>query len=208
MALPHSSQAKEPTETRATISGDLSNLKGCLTGLTGSSNGLAGEVNNLRGDMSGITGVVDTQLIGDVSGLRGDVTNVFGNPDGLRGQISDLVEQGLLWPKSYTLTLEMFASRYKLPMEFFDNSNFPALIAFHASQGPPLHWLAVRANIADGFIVGPLPEIQNRFPGQQIIKVAVPGDADWQICANLKLLCTDRIYVFEHIAPLLPTFTN
>ena len=190
------------------ISGQANGLRGCLTGLTGVCNGLTGDVTRLCGDISGITGLVDEYLIGDVSGLRGDVSGVWGRSDGLRGQVRGLLERGQLWPKDQPFTLEMFASRYKLPMEFFDNSGLPALVAFHALDGPPLHWLAVRSDSAHGFIVGALLEISRRFPGQEIAKVAVPGDADWQICDDLRVFRTDKVYVLEHIEPLVSAFSN
>ena len=193
---------------QVSISGKVSNLRGCLTGLTGSCNDLAGEVTLLQGDISGITGLVDKRLVGDVSGLRGDVSDVWGNAAGLRGEVLELLEKGMLWPKSRPLSLEMFATRYKLAMEFFDNSGLPALIAFHAVQGPPLHWLTVRDDAANGFTVGPLLEIARRFPGQEITKVAVPGQANWQISEDLAVLHTDRVYALEHIQPLVSSFTN
>ncbi|NIA07179.1 MAG: hypothetical protein GWP14_06025 [Actinobacteria bacterium] len=194
--------------SQVTINGGVSRLRGCLNGLTGSCNDLAGEVTLLRGDISGITGLVDKRLVGDASGLRGDVSDVWGNASGLRGEVSELLEKGLLWPKNRPLSLEMFATRYKLAMEFFDNSGLPALIAFHAVQGPPLHWLTVRDNAANGFIVAPLLEIARRFPGQEITKVAVPGQANWHISQDLLALHTDRVYALEHIEPLVSSFTN
>lgn len=193
---------------RVVIEGEVSGLKGCLDGLTGRCNGLLGDVSRLCGNISGITGLVDSYLIGNVSGLRGDVTNVWGNADGLRGEVANLLDQGLLWPKDQPLTLEMFATRYKLPMEFFDNSGLPALIAFHALEGPPLHWLTVRPDTVHGFIVGPLQEIRRRFPGQEIAKVAVPSEANWQICDDLAVFRTDRVFVLEHVEPLVSAFTN
>jgi len=199
---------RSAVEGQVSIRGEVSGLKGCLTGLTGSCNGLVGDVSRLRGNISRITGVVDAYLIGDVSGLRGDVTGVWGRADGLQGEVSELLDQGLLWPKGQPLTLEMFASRHKLPMEFFDNSGLAALIAFHALEGPPLHWLTVRTDAVHGFIVGSLLEIRRRFPGQEIAEVVVPGESDWQICDDLAVLRTDRIYVLEHIEPLVATFSN
>ena len=193
---------------QAAISGEVSRLRGCLTGLTGSCHDLAGEVTLLRGDISGITGLVDNRLVGDVSGLRGDVSDIWGNAAGLRGKVSELLEKGMLWPKNRPLSLEMFATRYKLAMEFFDNSGLSALIAFHVVQGRPLHWLTVRDDATDGFIVGPLPEIARRFPGQEITKVAVPGQANWQISEDLQVIHTDRVYALEHIQPLVSSFTN
>ena len=169
---------------------------------------LSGELTLLRGDLSGIRGLVDARLIGDVTGLRGDVTGVWGNATGLRGPVLELLDKGLLWPKDRPLTLEMFATRYNLAMEFFDSSGLPALIAFHATEGPPLHWLTVRANTADGFLVGPLVQIRRRFPGQEITKVAVPSEANWQISEDLQVLRTDRVYALEHIDPLVSAFTN
>ena len=193
---------------QASISGEVSRLRGCLTGLTGSCNDLAGEVTLLRGDVSGITGLVDKRLVGDVSSLSGDVSGVWGNATGLCGEVPKLLDKGLLWPQKRPLSLEMFATRYKLAMEFFDNSGLPALIAFHAIQGAPLHWLTVRDDAADAFVVGPLLEIATRFPGQEFIKVAVPGQADWQISEDLAVLHTDRVYALEHIEPLVSSFTN
>ena len=163
---------------------------------------------DLAGNVSGTNGLVDKRLVGDVSRLRGDASSVWGNATGLHGEVRELIEKGLLWPKDRPLVLEMFATRYKLAMEFFDNSGMPALIAFHATLGPPLHWLTVRDNAADGFIIGPLREIARRFPGQEIIKVAVPGDADWQIGPDLQFIRTDRVYALEHIEPLFSSFMN
>ena len=228
MRLWHSAKASEVTQTNqilrgnlediqgdrsgvcglSSISGDVSGLRGCLTGLSGFCKGLTGDVTRLCGNITGITGLVDEGLIGDVSGLRGDVSGVWGRADGLQGQITQLLDQGQLWPRSQALALEMFASRYKLPMEFFDNSGLPALVAFHALEGPPLHWLAVRSDALHGFIVGPLLEIRRRFPGQEIAKVAVPGDADWQICDDMQVFRTDRVYVLEHVEPLVSAFSN
>ena len=185
---------------RCFISGDVTALHGCLTGLTGSCEGLSGDVSRLRGNVSGITGLVDKRLIGDVSGLRGDVSPVWGNADRLRAGVAELMEQGMLWPKDRSLSLEMFASRHNLPMEFLDNSGLPALIAFHALEGGPLHWVTVRSQSVEGFTVGPLSAISSRFTGQQIIKVAVPGDADWQLMDGFNVLTADRIYAFEQLA--------
>jgi hypothetical protein len=182
------------------ISGCVTQLKGCLTGLVGSSEGLSGEVSRLRGNMSELTGVVDRKLIGDVSGLHGDVGGVWGNADGLRGSVAELTEQGKLWLKDQTLTLEIFASRFNLPMEFLDNSGHPALIAFHALQGTAVHWITVRNQSAEGFIVGPFSVISHRFPGQEIIKVAIPSDAKWQLQDEYDTLTTSRIYAFEQLA--------
>ena len=193
---------------RSFISGDVTGLQGCLTGLTGSCKGLSGEVSRLRGNISGITGVVDGRLIGDVSGLRGDVSGVWGKADRLRGAIGELLEQGLLWRKDQPLSLEMFASRYNLPMEFLDNSGLPALIAFHALEGVPLHWVTVRNQSVEGFTVGPLSAISARFPGQEIIKVAVPGDANWQLLDGFDLLSADRIYAFEQLASPVHAILN
>ena len=193
---------------QASVSGDVSELKGCLTGLRGSCDGLSGEVTGLRGDISGIIGHLSNRLFGDVSGLRGDVSGVWGNATGLRGEVVELLDKGLLWPNDRPLSLGMFATRYNLAMEFFDSSGLPALIAFHAIQGAPLHWLTVRANTTDGFVVGPLAEIQKRFPGQEIAKVAVPSEANWQISEDIQLIRTDRVYALEHIAPLVSTFRN
>jgi hypothetical protein len=71
-----------------------------------------------------------------------------------------------------------------------------------------LHWLTVRNNAADGFVVGPLLEIAARFPGQELTKVAVPSQANWQISEDLDVLHTDRVYALEHIEPLVSFFTN
>ncbi len=193
---------------RSFISGDVTGLQGSLTGMTGSCAGLSGEVSRLRGNVSEITGLVDRRLVGDVSGLRGDVTAVWGKADRLRGDVGELLEQGLLWRKSQALSLEMFASRYNLPMEFLDNSGLPALIAFHALEGVPLHWVTVRSQNMERFTVGPLSIISGRFPGQEIIKVAVPGDADWQLLEELDLLSADRIYAFEQLASPVHTVLN
>ena len=190
------------------ISGDVSGLQGCLAGLTGSCEGLSGDLSNLRGNLSGITGLVDANLIGDVSGLHGDVSGVWGKADRLRGVVAELLEQGLLWHKDQPLSLEMFASRYNLPMEFLDNSGMPALIAFHALEGAGLHWVTVRTGSAGGFIVGALLVIAGRFPGQEIIKVAVPGDADWQLMEGFDVLNADRIYAFEQLGSPVNSILN
>lgn len=190
---------------RVTVSGDVSGLQGCLTGLTGSCKSLAGSIGRLHGDISGITGLLDAKLIGDVSKLRGDVTGLWGRADGLEGDTGDLADQGLLWPKDRRLDLEMFASRYNLPMEFLDYSSPPALIAFHALESKPEHGLMVRPSRTDGFIVGPLERIEKRFLGQEITKVAVPWQSDWSIAEDLQLIQTDKIYIFEHITPVLST---
>ncbi len=193
---------------RSFINGDVTELQGSLTGMTGSCAGLSGEVSRVRGNVSGITGLVDRRLVGDVSGLRGDVTSVWGKADRLRGNVGELLEQGLLWRKSQTLSLEMFASRYNLPMEFLDNSGLPALIAFHALEGVRLHWVTVRGENMERFTVGSLSTISGRFPGQEIIKVAVPGDADWELLEGLDLLSADRIYAFEQLAAPVHTVLN
>ena len=185
---------------RSFISGDVTRLQGCLTALSGTCEGLSGEVSLLRGNLSGIHGMVDRQLIGDISGLRGDVSDVWGKADRLHGSVAELLEQGLLWRTDQALSLEMFASRYNLPMEFLDNSGQPALIGFHALEGVPLHWVTVRSAEAEGFTVGSLSAISAHFPGQEIIKVAVPGDGDWQLVEGFELLTTDRIYAFEQLA--------
>ena len=185
---------------RSFIKGDVTGLQGCLTGLTGTCEGLSGEVSLLRGDISRIRGLVDSRLIGDVSGLRGDVTGAWGKADRLRGALGELLEQGLLWRTDQGLSLEMFASRHNLPMEFLDNSGQPALIGFHALEGVPLHWVTVRSDEAEGFTVGSLSAVSAHFPGQEIIKVAVPSDADWQLLESFDLLSVDRIYAFEQLA--------
>ncbi len=190
------------------ITGDVTNLQGCLTGLNGSCQGLSGEVTRVRGNVSAITGLVDERLIGDVSGLSGDVSSVWGKADSLRGAIAELLEQGLLWPKNRDLTLEMFASRHNLPMEFLDNSGMPALIAFYALEGVPLHWVTVCNQNMDGFTVGPLSIISARSPGQEIIKVALPSDANWQLLDKFDLLSADRIYAFEQLASPVHTAMN
>lgn len=187
---------------RAPLRGDPSRLRGCLTGLTGSCRNLAGEVSLLQGDVSGIKGLVDERLVGDVSGLRGDITSVWGNATGLRGDVHELVQKGMLWLKNRPFNLEMFATRYRLAMEFLDNSGMPALIAFHAVLGAPLHWLTVRENAADAFIVGPLIQISRQFSGREIMKVAIPGNAEWHISQDTRLILTDRVYALEHIEPL------
>ena len=46
------------------------------------------------------------------------------------------------------------------------------------------------------------------FPGQEIIKVAVPGDADWQLLDGFDLLNADRIYAFEQLASPVHTVLN
>ena len=189
------------------ISGDVSGLKGCLTGLTGSCKGLVGSVSRLHGNISGIAGLLDARLIGDVSELGGDVTGLWGRADGLRGDTQDLADQGLLWPKDQPLDLEMFASRYNLPMEFLEYSSPPALIAFHALESKPEHALMVRPSKKDGFIVGPLAKIQKGFLGQEITEVAVPSQADWSIAEDLQFIQTDKIYVFEHITPMFSSFS-
>ena len=191
----------------ALLRGDPSRLRGCLTGLSGSCRNLAGDVSLLQGDVSGLKGLVDEQLVGDVCGLRGDITSVWGDATGLRGDVHELVEKGKLWLKNRPFNLEMFATRYKLAMEFLDNSGMPALIAFHAVLGAPLHWLTVREDAADAFIVGPLPQISRRFPGREIMKVAVPGDAEWHISQDTRMILTDRVYALEHIEQLSP-YTN
>ena len=188
---------------RSLIRGDVSALQGCLTGLSGECKGLSGPVSQLRGDITGITGRIDPRLMGDVSGLRGRVTGAWGKADGLRGEVQELLDSGLLWLKGEELKLENFASRYNLPMEFLDNSGSPALIAYHAVEDVPLHWLAVRNSRAEGFVVGPLAEIAKRFPGQEIIKAAVPSEADWQISDDLAVLRTDRLFAFEHVDTLV-----
>ncbi len=190
------------------ISGDVSGLKGCLTGLTGSCKGLVGSVVRLQGNISRITGSLDPKLIGDVSELRGDVTGLWGRADGLKGDVHELAEQCLLWPKDRPLALEMFASRYNLPMEFLDYSGSPALIAFHALESKPEHWQMVRPSSAEGFIVGPLAKIQKSFLGQEITKVAVPAQADWTLAEDLQLIHTDKIHVFEHITPVFGTLSS
>lgn len=182
---------------RSFIGGDVTELRGCLTGLRGNCEDLSGEVSLLRGDISKIRGLVNSRLIGDVSGLCGDVTNVWGKVDRLRGAVGELLEQGLLWRTDQSLSLEMFASRHNLPMEFLDNSGHPALIAFHALEGVPLHWVTVRSDEAEGFTVGSLAAVSAHFPGQEIIKVAVPSDGDWQLLEGFELLSVDRIYAFE-----------
>lgn len=190
------------------ISGDVTQLRGCLTGLTGSCDGLSGDLSRLRGDISGITGLVDEKLRGDVSGLCGDVSSVWGKADRLRGSVAELLEQGMLWPRDRDLTLEIFASRYNLPMEFLDNSGMPALIAFYALEGVPLHWVTVRNQKLEGFTIGPLSVISARFPGQEIIKVAVPSDANWQLMDGFNLLTADKIYAFEQLASPVHTSLN
>jgi len=140
--------------------------------ITGPHKNLSGDLDAIWGDCTAISGQV--ALIGDVSGLGGDVTGLWGRADGLRGDVQDLADRYLLWPKSQPLTLEMFASRYSLPMEFLDYSSYPALIAFHALETKSEHWLMARPSNADGFIVGPLAEIQERFLGQEVTKIAVP----------------------------------
>ncbi len=193
---------------RSFISGEVTGLRGCLTDLTGSCEGLSGDLSRVRGNISGISGLVDEILIGDVSRLHGDVSGVWGKADGLRGDVAELLEQGLLWRKNKVLSLEMFASRYNLPMEFLDNSGLPALIAFHAIEERPLHWVTVRNQSADGFIVGGLSAVSSRSAGQDIIKVAVPGDADWQLQDGFDVLSADRIYAFEQLASPVHTVLN
>ena len=188
------------------ITGDVSSLKGCLTGLTGSCKGLAGALGRIYGNISGIKGLVDPKLIGDVSDIHGDVTGLWGMADGLKGDAHSLIEQHLLWPKNRPMSLEMFASRYNLPMEFVDYSSSPALIAFHALESKPEHWLMVRPSCAEGFIVGPLAQIKRKFLGQEITTVAVPAQAQWDITEDLQLIQTDKIYVFEHTTSTLSNF--
>lgn len=188
---------------QVSINGDVSGLKGCLTGLTGSCKGLVGSVERLHGNISGIMGLLDAKLIGDISGLGGDVTGLWGRADGLQGNVRDLADQCLLWPKDHPLALEMFASRYDLPMEFLDYSGSPALIAFHALESKPEHWLMVRPSCRDGFIVGPLAKIKKEFFGQEIARVAVPSQANWKIGDDFQLIHTDKICVFEHISPVV-----
>lgn len=185
------------------LSGNVSGLKGCLTGLTGRCNDLRGEVSRIRGDLSGFRGVVEARLVGDVSRVHGDVTGIWGNASGLKGGVAELVEQGLLWTVNQKLDLEMFASRYGMSMEFFDSSGAPALIAFHALEHGPLHWMAVREDSRHGFLVGTVSVISRRFSGREIIKVAVPSEAEWEIGEDLDLLYTDRIYALEHVGPLV-----
>ncbi len=193
---------------QVSISGDVSGLKGCLTGLTGSCKGLVGSVERLQGNISKITGLLDPKLIGAVSGLQGDVTGIWGRADGLRGNVQELVDQCLLWPKDQPLALEMFAGRYNLSMEFLDYSGSPALIAFHALEAKPEHWMMVRPSCTDGFIVGPLAEIQKSFLGQEITRVAVPSQASWKIDEDFQFIRTDKICVFEHISPVLSSFSS
>lgn len=193
---------------RVSINGDVSGLKGCLTGLTGSCQGLAGSVGRLNGNISRITGLLDARLIGDVSELQGDVTGLWGRADGLKGDVRNLADQFLLWPKDRPMVLEMFASRYNLPMEFLDYSGSPALIAYHALEAKPEHWLMARPSSAEGFIVGPLAKIQKTFIGQEIAKVAVPPQAEWEIAENLQFIQTDKICVFEHISPILSSLES
>ena len=190
------------------ISGDVTDLQGSLTGLTGSCQGLSGQVTRVRGNVSRISGLLDERLIGDVSGLSGDVSSVWGKADSLRGATAELLERGLLWPKDRELTLEMFASRHNLPMEFLDNSGMPALIAFYALEGVPLHWVTVCSQNMDGFTVGSLSVISARSPGQEIIKVALPSDAHWQLLDKFDLLSADRIYAFEQLASPVHTVMN
>ncbi len=114
----------------------------------------------------------------------------------------------MLWPKDRALSLEMFASRYNLPMEFLDNSGLPALIAFHALEGVPLHWVTVRSQSVEGFTVGSLSVISARFPGQEMIKVAVPGDAVWQLLDGFDVLNAEKIYAFEQLAAPVHTVLN
>ena len=192
---------------RVAITGDVSGLKGCLTGLTGSCKSLVGSLGRLHGDISKITGMLNTELIGDVSELQGDVTDLWGRADGLQGNVQDLADQGLLWPRGLPLALEMFASRYDLPMEFVDYSGSPTLIAFYALESELEHGLMVRPSSTDGFTVGPLEKIQELFPGQEITKVAVPSQADWCITEDLQLIQTDKLYVFEHISPVLSSLS-
>ena len=202
----------------ADISGDCSNIQGCcfiqgnvttlagdVSNLTGLCRGLQGNLTNLRGDLSGIRGHIDPRLIGNVSGLQGDVTQVWGKADNLQGRVAELLDQGLLWPKDHPLALEMFASRYSLPMEFLDNSGAPALIAFYALQGSAVHWVTVSHNQGESFVVGPLVAIRRISPGQEIIKVAVPSNANWQLLDNLELLHTNKIYAFEQVAAPVQT---
>lgn len=185
------------------VQGDVSGLKGCLSGLTGHCENLRGQVSRIRGDLSNLRGLIQDRLVGDVSGLHGDLTGVWGNATGLTGDVAELLDQGTLWAVDQQLNLEIFASRYHLSMEFFDNSGSPALIGFHALQDRPLHWMNVRPDSMHGFIVGPMPTICRRFPNQEIIKVAVPSEADWQISDELDVLHTDRIYAIEHVGQLV-----
>ncbi len=185
------------------ISGDVSGLKGCLTGLTGTSQGLSGSIGHLCGNISGITGKLDSELVGDVSGLRGNVTAVWGQAGGLHGEVHDFLDKSLLWPKAQALTLEMFASRYNLPMEFLDYSSSPALVAFHVPDAKHEHWLMIRPSSEEGFVVGPLDEIQKRFLGQEVTKVAVPSSAVWHASKDLRFIQTDRICIFEHITSII-----
>ena len=131
---------------QAFISGNVTGLQGCLTGLTGSCEGLSGEVSRLRGNISEITGVVDKKLIGDVSGLHGDVSGVWGKADGLRGSIAELMEQGRLWLKEQTLTLEMFAIRFNLPISVQTTKDIDGGIFYANSKNAPM--MVVHANDA------------------------------------------------------------
>ncbi len=63
-----------------------------------------------------------------------------------------------------------------------------------------MHWVTVRSDEAEGFTVGSLSAVSAHFPGQEIIKVAVPSDADWQLLEGFELLSVDRIYAFEQLA--------
>ena len=188
---------------QVSIKGDVSGLKGSLTALTGSCKGLTGSIGRLHGDISRITGSVNSKLIGDVSELEGDVTGLWGRADGLKGDVRELADQLFLWPKDRPIALEMFASRYNLLMEFLDYADAPALIAYHALESKPEHWLMARPSSAEGFIVGPLDKIQKSFVGQEIAKVAVPPQAQWELAEDLQFIQTDKICVFEHISPVL-----
>ena len=185
------------------VSGNVSGLNGCLTGLTGKCDNLKGEVSRIRGELSGLRGILEARLTGDISRVHGDVTGIWGNASGLAGGVAELVEEGLLWTVNQNLDLEMFARRYGMSMEFFDNSGSPALIAFHALEAGPLHWMAVREDSRHGFLVGPMSVISRRFSSQEIIKVAVPSEAEWEISEDLDLLYTYRIYALEHVGPLV-----
>ncbi len=142
-------------------------------------------------------------LIGDISGIQGNLNGVWGRAEGLCGEVGQLLEQGLLWPKNQSLNLEMFACRYGLSMECLDTSGFPALVAFHPVEDRPLHWLSVRPDCDHGFIVGPLDIIRKRFPNQEIAKVAVPADAQWQVSHDLEFISVDRFFVLEHTGQMV-----
>jgi hypothetical protein len=131
------------------------------------------------------------------------VSGVWGRAEGLCGDVALLLDQGLLWHENEPLNLEMFACRHGLPMEFLDTSGCPALIAFHAYEDHSLHWLAARPDSNHGFVVGAYNIIRERFYDHEITKVAVPADAQWQVSDDLEIIRVDKLFVLEHVGPMV-----